>query len=83
MAFQRFGSYEILGRIGRGGMATVSLARADASLRLPPIVCLKTLRYTTEFFAPLFKPKRVNKFVDKLSDLQDAFGEYRRPKPMT
>jgi len=37
-------------------------------------IALKKLRYSAEFFAPLFKPKRVAKFVDRLSDLQDAFG---------
>lgn len=37
-------------------------------------IALKKLRYSAEFFAPLFKPKRVGKFVDRLSDLQDAFG---------
>lgn len=38
-------------------------------------ISLKKLRYTSEFFAPLFKAKRVEKFVDNLSDLQDAFGD--------
>jgi CHAD domain-containing protein len=37
-------------------------------------IALKKLRYTAEFYAPLFKVKRVAKFVDRLSDLQDAFG---------
>lgn len=38
-------------------------------------ISLKKLRYASEFFAPLFKTKRVDKFVDNLSDLQDAFGD--------
>jgi CHAD domain-containing protein len=38
-------------------------------------IALKKLRYSAEFFAPLFKAKRVDKFADRLSDLQDAFGD--------
>jgi CHAD domain-containing protein len=38
-------------------------------------IALKKLRYSSEFFAPLFKAKRVAKFVDRLSNLQDAFGD--------
>jgi CHAD domain-containing protein len=35
---------------------------------------LKKLRYTAEFFAPFFEPKRVEKFVSRLSRMQDVLG---------
>ena len=38
-------------------------------------IALKKLRYCAEFYAPLFKAKRVVKFVDRLAELQDAFGD--------
>jgi triphosphatase len=34
----------------------------------------KKLRYATEFFTPLFPPKAVRRFVDRLVDLQEALG---------
>ncbi|MCF8466627.1 MAG: CHAD domain-containing protein [Sneathiella sp.] len=35
---------------------------------------LKTLRYTTEFFLPLYPAKKTRAFLKKLRDLQDVFG---------
>ena len=35
---------------------------------------LKSLRYSVEFFVPLYRPKQVRPFVKKLKELQDVFG---------
>jgi CHAD domain-containing protein len=35
---------------------------------------VKKLRYSSEFFAPLFAAKQVRRFVEKLVDLQEALG---------
>jgi inorganic triphosphatase YgiF len=37
-------------------------------------IALKELRYSAEFFAPLFPPKAVSDFLGRLSKLQDLFG---------
>jgi inorganic triphosphatase YgiF len=37
-------------------------------------IALKKLRYTVEFFAPLFDAKDVNKYLKKLGAAQDVFG---------
>jgi len=37
-------------------------------------IALKRLRYSAEFFAPLFAQKQVAGFLDRLSRLQDLFG---------
>ncbi len=37
-------------------------------------IALKKLRYTAEFFAPLFAAKDVAKYLKKLSEAQDVFG---------
>ena len=37
-------------------------------------IALKKLRYSAEFFAPLFSAKDVAVFLDRLSKLQDLFG---------
>ena len=37
-------------------------------------IALKKLRYSAEFFAPLFAPKPVANFLERLSKLQDLFG---------
>jgi CHAD domain-containing protein len=37
-------------------------------------IALKKLRYTAEFFAPLFERERVEKFVTRLSRMQDVLG---------
>jgi inorganic triphosphatase YgiF len=37
-------------------------------------IALKKLRYSAEFFAPIFPAKPVSAFLDRLSKLQDLFG---------
>ena len=37
-------------------------------------IALKKLRYSAEFFAPLFPAKAVSTFLERLSKLQDLFG---------
>jgi len=37
-------------------------------------ISLKKLRYTAEFFAPFFERERVQKFVSRLSRMQDVLG---------
>ena len=37
-------------------------------------IALKKLRYSAEFFAPLFPAKPVSAFLERLSKLQDLFG---------
>ena len=37
-------------------------------------IALKRLRYSAEFFAPLFPNKQVSSFLERLSRLQDLFG---------
>ncbi|MDR3527777.1 MAG: CHAD domain-containing protein [Rhizomicrobium sp.] len=37
-------------------------------------IALKKLRYTSEFFAPLYKDKRVARFMAPLKELQDLLG---------
>ena len=37
-------------------------------------IALKKLRYSAEFFAPIFPAKSVSEFLDRLSKLQDLFG---------
>jgi CHAD domain-containing protein len=69
-------------------LAAPCLTRAQRRLReagaefssLPPAALhdvrkqVKKLRYTTEFFAPLFGNKRVRRFLERLEDLQAALG---------
>jgi CHAD domain-containing protein len=37
-------------------------------------ISLKELRYSAEFFAPLFPNKQISAFLERLSRLQDLFG---------
>jgi inorganic triphosphatase YgiF len=37
-------------------------------------IALKKLRYSAEFFAPIFPAKAVSEFLERLSKLQDLFG---------
>jgi CHAD domain-containing protein len=54
--------------------------RASAVAEMSPNEChrlriaLKKLRYSAEFFATLYKRKRVRKFIDPLKELQDLLG---------
>ena len=50
------------------------LSRLNAEERHGLRIALKKLRYTAEFFAPLFNPKAVSAFLLRLSKLQDLFG---------
>lgn len=50
------------------------LAELDTEQRHRLRIELKRLRYTAEFFAPLFPGKAVTPFLDRLSKLQDLFG---------
>lgn len=38
-------------------------------------ISLKKLRYAAEFYGPLYKRKKVKRYVDKLKELQDILGE--------
>jgi CHAD domain-containing protein len=50
------------------------LARKTAAERHRLRIALKKLRYTCEFFAPLYNPKKVEAFVAPLKELQDLLG---------
>jgi inorganic triphosphatase YgiF len=50
------------------------LAELDTDQRHRLRIELKRLRYTAEFFAPLFASKSVTPFLERLSKLQDLFG---------
>ena len=50
------------------------LADLDTDQRHRLRIELKRLRYTAEFFAPLFASKAVTPFLERLSKLQDLFG---------
>jgi inorganic triphosphatase YgiF len=50
------------------------LSELDTRQRHRLRIELKRLRYTAEFFAPLFSPKKVKPFLKRLSRLQDLFG---------
>lgn len=62
-------------RLEKAGKRAKNLDELDEKERHKLRIALKKLRYSGEFFASLFKAKRVTKFVDSLSDLQDAFGD--------
>jgi CHAD domain-containing protein len=50
------------------------LSELDTEQRHRLRIELKRLRYTAEFFAPLFSAKSVSPFLKRLSKLQDMFG---------
>jgi inorganic triphosphatase YgiF len=50
------------------------LSKLDAAERHALRIALKKLRYTAEFFAPVFDAKTVSAFLNSLSKLQDLFG---------
>ena len=47
---------------------------ADAQTRHRVRIAAKKTRYATEFFRSLYPPKRVHRYVDALSTLQDELG---------
>jgi inorganic triphosphatase YgiF len=50
------------------------LSRLSVEERHHLRIALKKLRYSAEFFAPLFSAKAVSAFLSRLSKLQDLFG---------
>jgi inorganic triphosphatase YgiF len=50
------------------------LTELDTDQRHRLRIELKRLRYTAEFYAPLFSSKQVTPFLERLSKLQDLFG---------
>jgi CHAD domain-containing protein len=54
----------------RGG----DVPHAPAAERHRVRIDAKKLRYAAEFFAALYPPKRVRRYVDTLEDLQDILG---------
>jgi len=56
------------------GRRAKRLSQLDADQRHRLRIELKRLRYTAEFFAPLFPSKAVTPFLERLSKLQDLFG---------
>ena len=51
------------------------LAEANAPARHRLRIAAKRMRYATEFFASLFPARKVRRFVDALSALQDSLGQ--------
>jgi CHAD domain-containing protein len=62
-------------RLEKAARRAKHLDELDEKERHKLRIALKKLRYSAEFFAPLFKGKRVARFIEKLSGLQDAFGD--------
>lgn len=50
------------------------LAQKSAPERHRLRIALKKLRYTAEFFAPLYREKKVDAFIEPLKELQDLLG---------
>jgi len=50
------------------------LSKLDSGQRHRLRIALKKLRYTAEFFAPLFSQKHVTKYLKKICAAQDVFG---------
>jgi triphosphatase len=51
-----------------------NLGKLDAEHRHEMRKALKKLRYQTEFFAPLFRKRDRERFIEQLKSLQDVFG---------
>ena len=62
---------------GRRRMArrAEGMAAADAPARHRLRIAAKRMRYATEFFASLYRPRQVRAYVDALSRLQDSLGQ--------
>jgi len=52
-----------------------ALAGASPEARHAARIAAKRLRYAAEFFASLYPPKRLKKYVAALEDIQDTLGE--------
>jgi inorganic triphosphatase YgiF len=59
-------------KLRRGGR---DLAHAAPAERHQARIEAKKLRYAAEGFSALFPPKKTDRFIDRLKDLQDALGE--------
>jgi len=58
-------------KVRRAGADLASLAPAEMHAVRKRA---KKLRYAAEFFVPLFPPKKVKRFLDRLEELQEALG---------
>jgi CHAD domain-containing protein len=61
-------------RLARAAKRARHLGRLDDAERHALRISLKKLRYTSEFFAPLFEAKDVSKFLRRISAMQDILG---------
>ena len=61
-------------RLKQAGKRAKHLASLNVQERHRLRIALKKLRYSAEFFAPLFAAKPVSAFLERLSKLQDLFG---------
>jgi triphosphatase len=61
-------------RLKQSGKRAKHLAALNVQERHRLRIALKKLRYSAEFFAPLFAAKPVSAFLERLSKLQDLFG---------
>ena len=61
-------------RLKQAGKRAKHLASLNVQERHRLRIALKKLRYSAEFFAPLFAAKPVAAFLERLSKLQDLFG---------
>jgi len=64
---------EYLVRARKRGRQVKSLEQRDCH-RLR--ISLKKLRYAAEFYGPLYKHKKVKRYIKRLKDLQDLLGSY-------
>jgi inorganic triphosphatase YgiF len=58
----------------KAGRRAKHISELDTAQRHRLRIALKRLRYTAEFFAPVFGQKRVTPYLRRLSQLQDLFG---------
>jgi CHAD domain-containing protein len=61
-------------RLKQAGKRAKHLSSLNVQERHRLRIALKKLRYSAEFFAPLFQSKPVSAFLERLSKLQDLFG---------
>ena len=61
-------------RLKQAGKRAKHLSSLNVQQRHRLRIALKKLRYSAEFFAPIFPAKAVSEFLERLSKLQDLFG---------
>jgi len=61
-------------RLKQAGKRAKHLSSLNVQQRHRLRIALKKLRYSAEFFAPIFPAKAVSEFLERLSQLQDLFG---------